>query len=283
MYKHIYDTLAKHWCANGSIYFYSDPHFGDLDSYKYFRFPELFTADCDIAETIKALDKMQVDSINKVCTKNDCLVILGDVGNIDCVKKLKAGYKVLIMGNHDAGASNYKRKCYKQDIDCAPYQTKSSNDIWFEALKLFNGNEEAQYDYVCKEKALVRKRALEDLRKNLDFEELSRSTYYDAAHSPFEFWEASYDNKLFDEVYEGPLFISDRILLSHEPIEYPFALNIHGHDHSNRELTTSPHLNVCAEHIGYTPVCLSTLIKNGALKDISNIHRNCIEVARAKK
>ena len=95
--------------------------------------------------------------------------------------------------------------------------------------------------------------------------------------------EALYDNKLFDEVYEGPLFISDRILLSHEPIEYPFALNIHGHDHSNRELTTSPHLNVCAEHIGYTPVCLSTLIKNGALKDISNIHRNCIEVARAKK
>ena len=151
---------------------------------------------------------MQIDSINKVCTKNDCLVILGDVGNIDCVKKLKAGYKVLIMGNHDTGASNYKR---------------------------------------------------------------------------IKFLEAPYDNKLFDEVYEGPLFISDRLLLSHEPVEYPFALNIHGHDHSNRELTTSPHLNVCAEHIGYTPVCLSTLIKNGALKDISNIHRNCIEVARAKK
>ena len=208
MYKHIYDTLAKHWCTNGSIYFYSDPHFGDLDSYKYFRFPGLFTTDCNVEETIKALDKMQIDSINKVCTKNDCLVILGDVGNIDCVKKLKAGYKVLIMGNHDSGASNYKR---------------------------------------------------------------------------IKFLEAPYDNKLFDEVYEGPLFISDRILLSHEPIEYPFALNIHGHDHSNRELTTSPHLNVCAEHIGYTPVCLSSLIKNGALKAISNIHRNCIEVARAKK
>ena len=53
MYKHIYDTLAKHWCANGSIYFYSDPHFGDLDSYKYFRFPELFTTDCNVEETIK--------------------------------------------------------------------------------------------------------------------------------------------------------------------------------------------------------------------------------------
>ena len=281
MYKHIYDTLAKHWCANGSIYFYSDPHFGDLDSYKYFRFPELFTADCDIAETIKALDKMQIDSINKVCAKNDCLVILGDVGNIDCVKKLKAGYKVLIMGNHDAGASNYKRKYYKQDIDCTAYQTKSSNDSWFEDLKLFK---EAKYDYISDEKLLMRKKAIEDLRKNLEFKELSQSTYCDTTQRPFKFfWEASYDNKLFDEVYEGPLFISDRILLSHEPIEYPFALNIHGHDHSNRELTTSPHLNVCAEHIGYTPVCLSTLIKNGALKDISNIHRNCIEVARAKK
>ena len=29
----------KHWSSKGSVYIYSDPHFGDLDSYK-LRFPE---------------------------------------------------------------------------------------------------------------------------------------------------------------------------------------------------------------------------------------------------
>lgn len=36
---------------------------------------------------------------------------------------------------------------------------------------------------------------------------------------------------LFDEIYSGPLFISDIILLSHEPVYgLPWCLNIHGHD-----------------------------------------------------
>lgn len=307
MINNLYDKFKNWSCIDGvhnnAIYFIGDPHFSDLDSYKYFRFPELFTADCNVVETIETLDKMQIDSINKVCTKNDCLVILGDVGNIDCVKKLRAGYKILIMGNHDAGASNYKRKCYKQDIDCAPYKTKSSNDIWFEALKLFNGNEEAQYDYVCKEKALVRKRALEDLRKNLNFEELSRATYYDAAHSPFEFWEASYDNKLFDEIYEGSLQISPKIILSHEPIDSKFCLNIHGHCHSgqfnlySRSEVIERHIgtetikyentyyyyNCIAEGLNYKPISLKQIIESGCLKSIQDIHRATIDRATENK
>ena len=37
----------------------------------------------------------------------------------------------------------------------------------------------------------------------------------------------------FDEIYSGPLIISEKIILSHEPGEVPWALNIHGHDHGN--------------------------------------------------
>lgn len=42
--------------------------------------------------------------------------------------------------------------------------------------------------------------------------------------------------RLFDEIYDGPLLIAKKILLSHEPIYgLPWCLNIHGHDHSNIE------------------------------------------------
>ena len=91
-------------------------------------------------------------------------------------------------------------------------------------------------------------------------------------------------NSLFDEVYEGPLLISDRILLSHEAIENlpPYFFNIHGHDHSNW-FTGSRHLNLCAEHIGYTPVGLLSVIKDGLLKDVESIHRVTIISAIARK
>lgn len=81
-----------------------------------------------------------------------------------------------------------------------------------------------------------------------------------------------------NEVYEGPLFISDRLLLSHEPIKLDFAFNIHGHDHSNwkSDADWKNHLNVCAEHIGYTPVHLGNLIKQGILHDVPTIHRLAI-------
>lgn len=243
---------------------------------------------------------MQVDSINKVCTKNDCLVILGDVGNVDYVKKLKAGYKVLIIGNHDSGASNYKRKCYKKDIDCAAYQTKSSNSIWFEDFKLFKVNK----DHIINEKSLIRKKAIEDLRKNLDFKELSQSTYCDTTQRPFKFfWDAYYDNKLFDEVYEGSLQISPKIILSHEPVDSKFCLNIHGHCHRgpfslyNRSDVIERHTgtetikyentyyyyNCIAEGLNYKPISLKQIIESGCLKNIQDIHRVTIDRATENK
>jgi calcineurin-like phosphoesterase family protein len=110
----------------------------------------------------------------------------------------------------------------------------------------------------------------------------------------------------FDEVYTGCLTISDRIILSHEPIENcpPFLFNIHGHDHSGRDFITYVlkdydvdmsgsemtknyltciknyklnKLNLCAEWINYTPVSLADIIKSGVLTNISTIHRDYLD------
>lgn len=85
---------------------------------------------------------------------------------------------------------------------------------------------------------------------------------------------------LFDEVYTGPLFIADRILLSHEPVYgLSWCLNIHGHDHNNMEAYREDckHINLAANVCGYTPVNLGKLIKDGILADIESIHRKTIE------
>lgn len=86
----------------------------------------------------------------------------------------------------------------------------------------------------------------------------------------------------FDEIYAGPLFIAEKILLSHEPIYgLPWCLNIHGHDHRTvadcREDST--HLNVAANVCGYRPIHLGKIIKNGILSDIPSIH--CVTIDRA--
>ena len=90
----------------------------------------------------------------------------------------------------------------------------------------------------------------------------------------------------FDEIYDGPLFIAPRILLSHEPIIYlPWCLNIHGHDHGEKEwnIIDGNRLNMAANVCGYTPVNLGKLIKQGALSTIPNIHRFTIDVAITRK
>lgn len=180
MYKHIYDQF-KHWYRGGTIWFYSDPHFSD-EEMKYLRKNYIG-------------DEEQVRAINSKLGKNDTIVFLGDIGNTEYIKKIR-GYKVLIMGNHDAGATTYM--------------------------------------------------------------------------------------ELFNEVYEGPIFLSKKILLSHEPIAYPFALNIHGHDHSGYSKLRLGY-NVCAEHINYTPVSINQIIKSGLLNEIDDIHRATIDKATENK
>lgn len=91
---------------------------------------------------------------------------------------------------------------------------------------------------------------------------------------------------LFDEIYSGPLFVAEKILLSHEPIYgLPWCLNIHGHDHNNVEPYKEgcKHLNLAANVCDYTPVNLGKLIKNGILSDVHNIHRMTIDRATEKK
>ena len=88
--------------------------------------------------------------------------------------------------------------------------------------------------------------------------------------------------KYFDEMYDGPLFISKKIILSHEPVFLPFAFNIHGHEHYG-EFHDSQHFNVAANVIGYRPASLEELIKSGVLKDIPTIHRMAIDRQIRKK
>ena len=91
---------------------------------------------------------------------------------------------------------------------------------------------------------------------------------------------------IFDEIYDGPLFIAEKILLSHEPVSgLPWCLNIHGHDHSGIEdyAEGCEHLNLAANVCGYTPVSLGKLIKDGILADIDSIHRITIDRAVERK
>ena len=91
----------------------------------------------------------------------------------------------------------------------------------------------------------------------------------------------------FDEVYSGPLWISQKLVLSHEPIwlealegfEQPIAFNIHGHDHNKKNKETYYSLNLAQNVYGYIPLNLNQFIKNGKLKNIDDIHRITINNA----
>lgn len=172
----------RKWTETGTLWIYSDPHFSD---------PEMVHLRKNYIG-----DDEQIERINSKVGKKDTIIFLGDIGDAECVRKIR-GYKVLIMGNHDRGVANY--------------------------------------------------------------------------------------TDIFNEVYEGPLFISEKLILSHEPIDLPFAFNIHGHDHSGWHGDSDHHLNVCAEHIGYLPVNVNRLIKSGIMSKVDSIHRMTIDRAVKKK
>jgi calcineurin-like phosphoesterase family protein len=179
MTKSLYDEFAKRWYRGGSIWFYSDPHFNDEDS-KEFR----------TKRGVYISDEEQVKRINSKLGKKDTIIFLGDICDIEYAKKIR-GYKVLVLGNHDAGATNY--------------------------------------------------------------------------------------TEVFDEVYEGAVMIGPKLILSHEPFEFPYAFNIHGHDHSGHNFHDDMHLNVCAELINYTPIPIKDIITSGKLKNVTDIHREAID------
>lgn len=178
MIKSLYKTFQR-WSEKGSVYILSDLHLGD--------------SDCKLIDKNWVSPKKQIEIINSIIHKDDTFICLGDVGSPELASQIKAGYKVLILGNHD------RRKDYES---------------------------------------------------------------------------------IFDEIYDGAVFIADRILLSHEPVSgMSWCLNIHGHDH-NMNLCDSvdcKHINLAANVCGYTPVSLGKIIKDGALSGIKDIHRQSID------
>ena len=172
----------QHWSAQGTIWLYSDPHFNEDEDLRG-PFPNRPNAE------------EQVKMINSKVGRKDTLLLLGDIGDPEVAKKLR-GYKVLICGNHDAGASNYA--------------------------------------------------------------------------------------DIFDEIYTGPLMISEKIILSHEPLDITWAFNIHGHTHLLYKARLG-HLCVCSDVVNYTPVNFNQFIKSGRLKEIETIHRSTIDEATVRK
>ena len=89
----VYEIFLNEWKDLQTCWIIYDTHFGEDDLKSGFSSRP---SDDDLVKLIKS----------KV-GKKDLLIILGDCGNIEYVKKLK-GYKVLVAGNHDKGMNNYK-------------------------------------------------------------------------------------------------------------------------------------------------------------------------------
>ena len=223
--------IFDHWHREGTLFIYSDPHFNDPDLKKGIDRP--------------SADEL-VQKINSKVGRKDTIVILGDICDIEYVKKIR-GYKVLIMGNHDAGRTNYERKIERLYFDKNHYDR---DEALHEAKVTCPG---CRYNIYEKFQFV----------------------------SPFESWVVECDNMLFDEVYEGPLMIGEKLILSHEPVDVPWAFNIHGHDHVGHKRKN--HMNVCADVIGYVPVNMNQFMKSGAMAHVETIHRDTIDKATERK
>lgn len=228
----------QHWGASGTTWIISDTHFDD---------PDLIHAYAD-----RPSAEEQVKLINAKCGRADTLIILGDVGDISYVCQLRAKYKILVMGNHDAGASNYQRQIFREKFDKGLFQKHE---------------------------------ALDEMKRLYPDCAYSISDSYDFLDN-VPCWEVSADNRLFDEVYTGVLVIGEKLMLSHEPIKgCDWCMNIHGHDHSRSHKNDIYHFNVNADVIGYDPINFNKFMKEGHLAHIVSIHRDTIDnaTARAKK
>lgn len=195
-------------------------------------------------------DDELVKRINKMCGRASCLILLGDVSDLFYVRKLRAVKKILIQGNHDKSAETYQRECLYQIFDA---------------------------DIFSKEQAMAAAK-----EEYPDYEIVNIFKAHDVNSFPYEYWHITMDNKLFDEVFTGPLVLGEKLILSHEPINVPWAFNLHGHAHSGpKETETS--LNVCADVCGYTPVNLNGLLKSGILSRVKSLHRTTIDRATERK
>jgi calcineurin-like phosphoesterase family protein len=226
--------IFDHWHATGTVWIYSDPHFSDKD--------------LAAGQPNRPADAEQIENINREVGRKDTLIILGDVGDIEAAKKLR-GYKILIMGNHDSGRTNYERQIITRKF---PQEIFQEDEALLEMQRIYPG---------CR---------------------YTISDEYDFEYDNYV-WAVKADNMLFDEVYEGPLMISEKLILSHEPVDVPWAFNIHGHVHDLRHKNDKRHFNVCAEAINFTPINFNQWMKQGHFSRIETIHRSTIDTATERK
>ena len=226
-------------------YFIADTHFGPDAIIRYENRPFKDT---------KEQEECLIKNWNDVVNQEDTVYVIGDFGMSDSKEeterlcRLLNGNKILVMGNHDSGATNYKRKIEVEEFAVDKYQKHE---------------------------------AIEEMRRRHPGCKYSVQSCW-MFTEPFECWEVTADNCLFDEVYEGPLFIGEKLLLSHEPIDFPFALNLHGHDHSG-QMKNARAENFCSNVIDFTPVNLNQFLKAGPTSKINTIHRSIINEATKRK
>jgi calcineurin-like phosphoesterase family protein len=88
----------------------------------------------------------------------------------------------------------------------------------------------------------------------------------------------------FDEVFTGPVFVAEKLVLSHEPIQgLDWCMNLHGHDHCPRHRGDAHHVNLAANVVGFVPLNLGHAIKGGLLAKQCGIHRVTINGATERK
>lgn len=227
--------FAEKWSRHGAVWIYSDPHFGDSDQkYMDINWPS---------------DEEQIKRINSKVGKKDTLIILGDCGDPAMCAQLR-GYKVLIMGNHDAGRTNYERRKTHRYYPVRTWQKDEALlDFKTHHPNLYNITIEIEIDNVAGD----------------------------------DQWYITGNNRLFDEIYEGPLTISEKLILSHEPLDIDWAFNVHGHQHNPHAKSDNHHLNVCSNVINYSPVNFNQLIKNGLTSKVLTVHRETIATATKNK
>lgn len=227
----MYDLFNEKWCKQ-TIWLISDTHFGDAE------------LRAGIPDRIS--DDEIVKRINAKVGRKDTIIHLGDVGDVEYIKKLR-GYKVLICGNHDAGATNYQREVKR----------------------------------VVMSYSLNKEEAFAQVSKNYPGYQVDLLT------EGFGGWVFSVDNCLFDEVYTGPLMAGEKLLLSHEPVDIPWAFNIHGHDHAGTGRKN--HLNCCIDAsmkqfgLEWEPINMNQIMKTGLLSHTESIHRLTIDNATERK
>lgn len=259
----LYEPFMK-WYHGGTIWLYSDPHFQkDTEMEEFFKWP---TAEERLAR------------INKCVAKNDTFICLGDVGDrLELISKIKCDYKVLITGNHDSGNANYTRR---KDFLITPTDTYEEAKKVIKTRTYISGTTRNPHEYKIPEKWV-------DLRINVkdDGNNGNNGLYY----------EVVADNHLFDEVYDGPLFISDKILLSHERVDLPFCINIHGHEHCYESwfdlvgietvigMVQTASFNIASDVVDFKPIRLDEIISKYPLKNVPNMHRITIDNASRKE